>query len=484
MNYKFILRLVGSVLLILAGLLLLPLTVALIYKESILPFLYTILILLGAGLPSVLLTKKAGNKRIYAKEGFVGVALSWIFISLIGALPFVFSGAIQSYTDALFETVSGFTTTGASILKEVESLPRGILFFRSFTHWIGGMGVLVFILAVLPVNGSTIHIMRAEVPGPTKGKLVPKLRQTALILYGIYIALTLIETIALILAGLDVYDALVTSFSTLGTGGFSVKNTSIAGYMNPAVEWIVAIFMLLAGVNFNIYFYALIRSFKPIIKNTELKVYFIICLLSTTAITLNLWISGAIDGSFGDTVRHAFFQVSSIMSTTGFASTNYIEWPYLSQTLLLMLTFIGACAGSTAGGLKVSRLVILLRSMKNQLRKLLKPNSVDTVRMDGEALSDDLVRSSLGYFAFYCAIVISTTLLISVDGLDPLTNFTAAVTCFNNVGPGLGNYIGPAGNFSCFSDFSTLMLSLAMLLGRLEVFPVLILFSPSTWKKN
>ena len=474
----------GTVLLILAILLLLPLAVALMYKESPLPFLFTIMILLAASLPAVLLTKGAFDKKIYAKEGFVGVALSWIVISLVGALPFVFSGAIPNYIDAVFETVSGFTTTGATILTAIEGLPMGILFFRSFTHWIGGMGVLVFILAVLPINGSTIHILRAEVPGPTKGKLVPKLRQTALILYGIYVALTMIETVALLIAGLDLYNATVTAFSTLGTGGFSVMNDSIAGYANPAVEWIVAAFMLLAGINFNIYFYLLIRSFKPILKNTEIKVYLTICILASSAITLNLWFSGVHNGSFGDTVRQAFFQVTSIMSTTGFASLDYAIWPNLSQTLLLLLTFIGACAGSTAGGLKISRLVIIFKSMKNQIRKMLKPNSVDSIKMDGEILSDDLARSSLSYFAFYCAIIITTMLAISVDGLDPLTNFTAAVTCFNNVGPGLGAVIGPAGNFSSFSDFSTVMLSLSMLLGRLEVFPILILFSPSTWKKT
>ena len=484
MNHSIIRYILCRVLEFVALFMSLPCLVGVIYREK--STVYFVIVMAGCLFISLIGRRfKPKSKVFYAREGFVTVSLSWMLISSIGALPFYLSGEIPSYTDALFETISGFTTTGATILPDVEKLSRCIQFWRCFTHWIGGMGVLVFMLAILPSGGgATIHIMRAEVPGPTKGKLVPKLRQTALILYGIYIAITLLETISLLIAELNLYDALVTSFATTGTGGFSVKNASIAGFASPAVEWIVAVFMLLSGVNFNIYFYVLIRSFTPIIKNSELKVYLSICLLSSVAITLLVWFSEGFSGSFGDAVRHAFFQVASIMSTTGFTSLDYGEWPFAAQTILFILTFIGACGGSTAGGLKISRLIIVFKMMRIRLRKMLKPNSVDTLRMDGETISEEVGSSALGYFAFYCIITALTVLLISIDGNDLTTNITAAATCFNNVGPGLGELIGPAGNFSCFSSFSTLILSATMLLGRLEIFPLLVLFSPSTWSKN
>ncbi len=486
MNYRFLIYLIGVVMLILGALMLLPMLVAVIYSESVLPFLYTVLIILALALPAVLLSRPR-TKRIYAKEGFVLVALSWTVMSALGALPFVFSGTIPNYIDALFETVSGFTTTGATVMgAEIDTAARGIMFFRSFTHWIGGMGVLLFMLAILPSDSSgAIHIMRAEVPGPTKGKLVPRLRQTALILYGIYVVITLAETLALLFCGLPLYDALVTSFATTGTGGFSVLSASIGGYANPAAEWVIAVFMLLSGVNYSVYYFIIIRSFTPIFKNGELKLYLAICFISTAAITVNVWSS--MQGAFptvAECIRAAFFQVTSIMSTTGFATADFNLWPEFSKALLFALMFLGACAGSTAGGFKMSRVIIVLKMMRNSLKRMLKPSSVRALKLNGEPMSEETGAASLGYLAFYAVTLLVTTLLVSLDGFDLTTNITAAVTCFNNVGPGLGNIIGPAYNFAVFSPLVKIVLSLAMLLGRLEIFPMLILLSPSTYKRG
>ncbi|MBQ8290264.1 MAG: TrkH family potassium uptake protein [Clostridia bacterium] len=484
MNYRFLIYLLGTVMLILSALMLLPMLVSVIYSESVLPFLYTVLILLALALPAVLLSRPR-QKKIYAKEGFVLVALSWSLMSLISALPFVFSGTIPNYIDALFETVSGYTTTGASVMQgaEIDLAPRGIMFFRSFTHWIGGMGVLVFMLAILPSDGNgAIHIMRAEVPGPTKGKLVPRLRHTALILYGIYITITLVETVALMLCGLPLYDALVTSFSTTGTGGFSVLSASVGGYGNPAAEWVISVFMLLSGVNFNIYYFILIKSFTPIFKNEELKVYFAICLLATAAVTVNLTVACA-DAfpSVGDAIRGAFFQVTSIMSTTGFVTADISLLPELTQTLLFVLMFFGACAGSTAGGIKISRLTIIFKMMRSNLRRMLKPNSVKALKLNGEPMRDEVGTASLGYLALYSATLLVTLILVATDGFSLTTSITATVSCFNNVGPALGD---ASASFACFSPFTKLVLTLAMLFGRLEIYPMLILLSPTTWRRS
>ena len=473
--------LLGVLMLIEAVLMLLPSAVALIYGESALPFLLAMAIMAAVFAPLVIFKPK--NKKIYAKDGFVVVAAAWILMSVFGSLPFVFSGAIPSFIDALFETASGLTTTGASILTEIESLPRGILFWRSFTHWVGGMGVLVFMMAILPssAGGQNIHLMRAEVPGPTKGKLVPKMRQTAIILYGIYFALTVLEFISLLICKMPVYDAAVNSFATAGTGGFSVLDSSIGGYNNPAVEWVIAVFMFLFGVNFNLYFFILIGRVREFLRSEEFRTYLIICFASVAVIAANTF---SIAERFGDCIRNAVFQVTSIVSTSGFSTLNYdAEWPEFSKMILILLTLTGACAGSTAGGLKLSRVIIVVKGMFCHIRQIVRPHSVNVVRIDGEAVPDSTVRSATGYLSIYFVIIALVALLVSVDGFDFTTNLTAALTCINNVGPGLGA-IGPAGNFAGFSVFSKLILSLAMLAGRLEIIPLFIFLSPVAWKKH
>ncbi len=480
MNLRMVTYLLGAILATEAGLLLLPLLVSAIYGESILPFLFTILALLAFAVPAILMRPRE-NTRFYAKEGFVTVALGWIFLSLFGSLPFLFSGAIPNFFDAFFETVSGFTTTGATVLPAVEHLPRGILFWRSFTHWVGGMGVLVFVLAILPsAGGQSIHLMRAEVPGPTKGKLVPKMQRTSLILYGIYTAMTLILIVILLLTGMPLYDSLVNAFGVAGTGGFSVLNNSIAGYANPAAEWVMAIFMFLFGINFNLYYFLLLGNVRDVLKSEELRAYSIWILLSTGAIAVN---TARLFDSFGETVRAAFFQVTSLSSTSGFSTVNFDTWPTFSKTLLVIIMMFGACAGSTAGGLKISRVLILLKRIPLELRRMVRPNSVNVMRHEGKPLADETVRAAGGYLIVYIFIMLLTTLLIAVDDFDLTTNLTASVTCLNNVGPGLGA-VGPLGNFSGYSSFSTLLLTFNMLLGRLELMPILILFSPRTWRKR
>ena len=482
MNLKMIGKFLGTVLLIEAILLIAPLTVALIYGESPLPFLVTIATLLLVFLPTKLL--KPNKTRIYAKEGFVCTALSWIFLSLFGAIPFVISGAIPNYIDAVFETVSGFTTTGASIIAPgcIEGLGYGILFWRSFTHWIGGMGILVFMLALVPKSEGNVFLMRAEVPGPQKGKLVPNLRDSSMILYAIYLGLTLLQIIALLFTGIPLYDCIINAFGTMGTGGFSNLNDSIAGYNNPAVEWITAIFLLLAGINYNVYFFIIVKKFRDIGKNEELRAYLLVTLVSTGLITANLLTkAGAVYNTFGKAIRHSFFQVTSIMSTAGFSTASFNEWPHLSQTLLLMLMFLGACAGSTAGGFKVSRFLIILKSVRRDVRKFFKPNSVKTLSLDGAPLSEDTVKSAVSYLSVYSVFLFLSVLLISFDGKDMLTTLSAVISCFNNIGPAFGEaFVTYAG----FSYFSKIVLSFVMLFGRLEIMPMLILMSPSTWRKN
>ncbi len=479
MNYRMLGYLIGIIMLIEAALLLLPTLVSLIYEESLYPFLITVGVLVLLALP--LSARKPKNTRIYAKEGFVCVALAWIVMSLFGALPFVLGGSIPNYINALFETVSGFTTTGASILTEIESLPKGILFWRSFTHFIGGMGVLVFMLAILPSdNGRAMHLLRAEVPGPTKDKLVPKMRQSALILYGIYMALTAVMVIALLCTGMPFYDSLVNAFGTAGTGGFSVKNASIAAYNNPAAEWIMAIFLVLFGVNFNIYFLLLMKRWRTVLKNGELRVYLTICIAATALITVNTVRQYA---GVGDAVRGALFQVASIVSTAGFVTVNYDLWPAFSKTVIVLLMLLGACAGSTAGGLKLSRVTILVKNVFREIKHMLHPRSVNVVRMDGAVVPEATLRSATNYLSIYFVFLVVSTLLISIDGFDLETNLTASLACLNNVGPGLGA-VGPTGNFAGFSYLSKLWLTFAMLVGRLEFMPMLVLLSPSVWKKH
>lgn len=478
MNYRMLGYLLSIILLIEAALMLLPMGVGLAYGESPLPFLITIAILVVISLPSVIASPK--NKRIFAKEGFVCVAAAWILLSAGGALPFVFSGSIPNYIDAFFETVSGFTTTGATILTEVESLPKGILFWRSFTHWVGGMGVLVFMLAIVPSkDGQTIHLMRAEVPGPTKGKLVPKVRQTARILYGIYAVMTVIMIFCLLLCGMSLYDSTVNAFATAGTGGFSVLNNSIGGYNNPAAEWVIAVFMLLFGINFNLYFFALTGRIREVLKNEELKAYLVICFGATAAIAVNTW---HLFERAGECIRAAFFQVTTIISTSGYSTTDFNLWPSFSKCILILIMMTGACAGSTAGGLKISRVLIIFKGIGKEIKHILRPRSVNIIRLDGEPIENETVRSALGYLALYFVITVISVIAISVDGFDFETNVTATLTCINNVGPGF-SVVGPIGNFSGFSNFSTALLSLVMLFGRLEIMPMIILLSPSTWRK-
>ena len=479
MNYRMIAKLLSYVMLVEAALLLLPLLTAICFQESVLPYLFTILILVAAALPWQFV--KLPNNRIFAKEGFVIVALSWIVLSLFGALPFVFGGAIPNYIDALFETASGFTTTGATIMPDLTSVDRSVLMWRAFTHWIGGMGVLVFVMALIPSEGGrNIHLLRAEVPGPTKGKLVPRLRHTALILYTIYFVLTVVELIVLLIAKLPFYDALITAFSTAGTGGFGVLNDSIAGYHSPAVEWIVAIFMMLFGVNFNIFFFILLGKFKNVFKNSELRVYLLLAIAATTAIAVN---THSMYHSIGDAIRTSFFTVASTMSTTGFVVYDYGTWPALSKAIIVLLMAIGASAGSTAGGIKVSRVMILFKNMVRELKHMLRPNSVNRVKMDGETLEEETVRSASSYLIMYVLTLVLSFVLISIDGMSIETNLTTVLSCVNNVGPVLGT-ITPFGNLSGYSIFSKIVLTLDMLFGRLEFLPMLILFSPATYKKK
>ncbi len=479
MNYRMLGYLLGIIMLIESALMILPLIVSLIYGESVMPFLLSMAIMLVISLPLTLFKPK--DTRIYAKEGFVTAAGAWLLLSVFGALPFMFSEAIPHFIDAFFETVSGFTTTGSSILTEIESLPRGILFWRSFSHWVGGMGVLVFMLAILPAdNGQAMHLLRAEVPGPTKDKIVPKMRQTALILYGIYMCLTLLLVLLLLLTKMPLYDSLVNAFATAGTGGFSVKNASIGAYNNPAAEWIIGIFMIVFGVNFNLYYLLLIKRFKDVFKNEELRVYLIICLLATVVITLNV-----LDyfSSLGTAIRTAFFQVSTIVSTTGFATVDFNLWPSLSKTVLLVLMILGSCAGSTAGGLKISRVIIVTKNMFRSIKQTIRPRSVNVVRMDGEAIPASTLHATASYISIYFSLILLTTLILSLDGFDLETNLSATLACINNIGPAF-SVVGPTGNFSGFSYLSKLVLSFNMLIGRLEFMPMLILFSPATWKRN
>lgn len=479
MNYRMIRYLLGVILLIEAVFMTISGIISLIYKESAFPFIVTIAIIICISLPFVIFKPK--STQIFAKEGFVTVASGWLLLSAFGALPFVFSGSIPNYIDALFESISGFTTTGATILTNVEILPKGILFWRSLTHWLGGMGVLVFMLAILPsANGQTMHLMRAEVPGPTKGKLVPKMRQSSLILYGIYVVLTAIQLALLVVFGMPLYDAAVTAFGTAGTGGFAVLNTSIAGYNSPAIEWIVAIFMLLFGVNFNIYFFILMGKIRDVLKSEELRVYLIICSVATATITLNIFKTF---DSYSDALRASFFQVTSIMSTTGFSSVDFNLWPTFSKTVLLILMITGACAGSTAGGLKISRVIILFKNAIKEIRHVRSPKSINVVRMDGEAISLETARSAAGYFIVYVLILVSSVLLISIDAFSFETNLSAVLATLNNIGPGLDG-VGPMSNFSAYSYFSKIILSLNMLIGRLEIMPMMILFSTIFGKRK
>ena len=479
MNYAIVFRLLSYILLCESALLMLPAATSAIYGEwSVLgAFLITAALCVVFGL--LLRLAKPTSKVFYMREGFATTALSWIVISIMGAVPFVLTSCIPDPIDALFETVSGFTTTGASILPAVEGLPRGILLWRSFTHWIGGMGVLVFLLTLLPLTGgSHVNLMKAESPGPQVDKLVPKVQSTAKLLYGIYLALTLAQLVFLMAGGMPLFESLLTAFGTAGTGGFGFKNDSFAQF-SPYIQWVVTIFMILFGVNFNFYFLLLLRRFRRAVSSEEVRAYLGIILVSIGIITLNI---RSMYSGLGEALRHAAFQVGSIITTTGFSSCDFDLWPTLSKQLLVLLMFVGACAGSTGGGMKVSRILIFRKTVGKELKQAMHPQVVAPVRMDGKLLSHETIRTTNVYLCAYLFILVASIMLISLDGFDMVTNFTAVAATLNNIGPGLSQ-VGPMMNFAGFSNPAKLVLIFDMLAGRLELFPMLVLFLPSAWRK-
>ena len=484
MNYKMMCRLLSQILLV-EGVFMLPaLGISFLYKEwaSALALAWTILIIAVVSAVMFAVCKNA-EKKFYAREGLVCVGISWIVMSLLGCLPFYFSGEIPHYIDALFEIVSGFTTTGASILSNVEALSKGLLYWRSFSHWLGGMGVLVFLLAIVPVggqsNGFTMHLLRAESPGPNVGKLVPRMGKTAKLLYFMYILLTIVNIVFLLFGGMPLLDALCTAFGTAGTGGFGIRSDSMAGY-TPYIQNVCTVFMILFGVNFSCYYLLVLKQFKAVLKDEELKLYFGVIAGSILLITWN--IRGMYE-TLEETVRHAAFQVASIITTTGFATTDFDLWPSFSKSILLFLMVIGACAGSTGGGLKCGRFLLLLKSLRRNIRQVLNPQKVSVVRSNGQMVSERVLDNTNAYLSAYVFIMLFSIILVSLDGLSITTNISAVLACFNNIGPGL-DAVGPVCNYSMYSVLSKVILILDMLAGRLEIFPMLILFSRHTWKRR
>ena len=485
MNYKMMGRFIAQTLLIEILFMAPALLISLFSGETAAwqGFLLTIAVTLAVAGVLYLLCKSAPN-ALNAKEGLVCVGVSWIVMSMFGCLPFVFSGAIPRYVDALFEIVSGFTTTGASILAAPEDMPQSILYWRSFSHWLGGMGVLVFLLALNPSGGKagsgfTMHLLRAESPGPDVGKLVPKMRNTATILYLLYIVLTVLNIIFLLVGGVPLFDALCTAFGTAGTGGFGIRNDSIASY-SPYIQNVTTVFMALFGINFSCYYLLLLGQFKSVFKDEELRLYIGIILV---AIALIVWNLQGVYGTLEETIRHAAFQVSSIITTTGYATTDFDLWPSFSKMILMALMMIGACAGSTGGGIKVARVLLLFKSLRRNIRQVLRPNSVQVIRSNGQVTDEKVVTNTNAYLAAYVIIMVVSVILISLDGFSPTTNISAVFACFNNIGPGL-EAVGPTCNFAGFSDVSKIVLILDMLAGRLEIFPILVLLSRRTWRHN
>ena len=485
MNYKMVLSILGRVLVLEAVLLLCPMLIGIIYSEEFIGLLSAYLIPAGIlaliGIPLSLLKSK--EKSIYVKEGFVVVALAWILLSAFGALPFVLSGAIPNYINAFFETVSGFTTTGCSVINDYSVIPKSIFFWRSLTQFLGGMGILVFVLALVPGGGSgTMHVFRSESPGPSVGKLVSKITHTARILYGIYLAFTVLLIILLLAGGeMDLFDSVVHALSVAGTGGFSSNANSVVSY-GTYTQIIMAIFMLIFATNFNFYYLILIKNVKKALLSEEVRAYFIIVAVSTLMIAVNVI---TVFGNFGEALKHAFFQVASISSTTGMASADYNVWPEFSRAIIIAVMAIGACGGSTGGGLKVSRLVMLLKSFTADLKRKLHPRAVVNIKFEGELLDKQQEIDLHSYFFIYVLIIAISVILLSLDPIvqDFASNFSATITCLNNVGPGV-NLVGPMSNFSAYSPFSKILLSGVMLIGRLEIFPMLILFAPRTWKRG
>ena len=481
MNYKMMGRFIGNILMVEAVFMVPAMLISLWEREyaSVRAFMWTLAaIILVVGLLKWLC--RGSKNKFYAKEGLACVGICWIVMSLLGCLPFYFSGAIPSFIDAFFEIVSGFTTTGASILPQVEGLPRGILYWRSFSHWLGGMGVLVFLLAVSSMgggdNGYTMHLLRAESPGPNVGKLVPKMRKTASILYLIYIMLTVLDVFFLVLGRMPLFEAVCTAFGTVGTGGFGIKNDSMAGY-SPYLQNVCTVFMLLCGVNFTCFYLLLLRQFKSVFKDEELRLYLGVVAGSILVIAWN--IRGFYD-TFEETLRHAAFQVATIATTTGFATTDYEMWPGLSKTILLLLMIIGASAGSTGGGFKCGRVLLVLKSLRRSVQQIVHPQKVQVVRVNGQTIDEKVLQNTNAYLAAYAILSVASFLLISVDGFSITTNLSAVLACFNNIGPGF-EAVGPTCNYAAYGTFSKLVLALDMLAGRLEIFPILILFSRTTW---
>ncbi len=481
MNKKMVFSTLGQLILSEAALMLFPLIVSLIYHEDAAALGFTVSIVIALLVGSALFfTCKTNNKVIFAKEGFVIVAFGWLIMSAIGAIPFVISKDIPSYVDAFFETVSGFTTTGATILIDVESISHAALFWRGLTHWLGGMGVLVFVMALLPsISDRSIHIMRAEMPGPIIGKLVPRARQTARILYIIYFVMTLAQVLLLLAGDMNLFESIVHTFGTAGTGGFGVRNDSIASY-SPYIQWVITIFMFLFGINFNIYYLLLMKKFKYALKSGELWAYVGIAAVATVIICINI---SHLYPNIADAIRASSFQVSSIMTSTGFASASFNSWPALSKTVLLILMFIGACAGSTGGGFKVARVVMLIKTVKQELRRIIHPRSVTAVKFEGKVLDKVTVSSVSSYLAIFVVFFIAILVLISFEPFDFEMNFSAALSCFNNNGA-LFSATTASPSFASYTDFSKIVLSFAMLFGRLEIYPLLIALTPSTWTKK
>ena len=481
MNYKMIRYIVGMILMAESVFMVLPMLVSVIYGEYdvLMPFVYSILAAIGCA--AIFGLKKPKNDLIFAKESYIAVAAGWIFVSIFGAMPFYLSGAIPSVADAIFETVSGFTTTGATILEQVEILPKGILFWRAFTHWIGGMGIIMFLLILTQFSeGHSLYIMKAEVPGPTVGKIAPKSSSNALILYGIYSGLTVIEAVLLLFGGMSVFDAVTTAMSTAGTGGFSVRDAGIAYYESAYIEWTVAAFMLIFAVNFNLYYLMLLRRFKIVFRSEELRVFLAIIGIATLVIGIS-----CIDyyGTFGVAIRKAFFGITAVISTTGFGGVEFMNWPAICHAIILLLFFTGGCAGSTAGGLKLSRIIMTLKMLRKESHRLAHPHEVTTIKFEGKNIDKETRSFIMVYMSVFFVVLSVSSIIVMMMGYDYETAFTGVLSCLNNVGPGLGE-IGHSGYFGFFGDIEKIFLSLLMLTGRLEIFPILILFMPSTWRKH
>ncbi len=478
MNFKLVFNITGRVLMILGASMLPALAVALYYGEPGAPFLNSILILLAAGF---LLSRLPYEKKMFAREGFFTVGLIWLLMGLFGALPFYFSGCFDSFIDCLFECYSGFTTTGATILTDIEVLPRGILLWRSFTHFLGGMGVLVLTTALLPFMGLRAHfLIQAESPGPVVSKLLPRQAQTSKILYGIYVALTVAETLLLKLAGLPWYDSLIHAFSSAGTGGFSNRNLSVGAYGNPTAEMIIAVFVLLFSVNFAMYFLLLCGRARDMLRSDELRFFLLLAAAATVLISINVFPTYK---SAWESFRYGFFQVTSIISTTGFTTADYMTWPVFSQIVIFLLLLCGACAGSTGGGIKCARILLNLKSIFREIRQIIHPRSVSVIKLDGKVVPENTLNSIAIFTCCYFIISLFATLVVSLDNFSFATSLSAALTCMSNVGPGL-DMIGPSGNFAAFSALSKVVLSACMVIGRLEIFPILVLFSRRAWRRT